>query len=61
MNDVLFCKWHRLTPKKKIRNSPDNRGQARVIFLHRPYNKMSHLHSWCNRHPVGSIGGAPDC
>ena len=28
MNDVLFCKWHRLTQKKKIRNSPVNRGRA---------------------------------
>ena len=28
MNDVFFCKWHRLTLKKKIRNSPVNRGRA---------------------------------
>ena len=60
MNDVLFWKWHRLTPKRKSEILQLTEVK-RVIFLHRPYNITLHFHSWCNRRPVVLIGGAPDC
>ena len=60
MNDVFFCKRHRVTPKKKS-EILQLTAVERVIFLHQPYNITSHTHSCCNHRPVVSISGAPDC
>ena len=38
MNDVFFSQWHRLTPEKKIRNSPVNRSRASDVSSSALYN-----------------------